>query len=316
MAVKSKGSFSRVSAFFKRQGYLRFGNFAERSLINRGSIGFVDFNKIQKSMKQANIEISLRGWIGMSLFATLIVTIVALFSSIFISSFILITSYNMNLFIVVFIIGIIVSGLLGFGTFYILVKYPNMRIKSRAVALDAALPTVASYMSAMTSAGVPPAPIFASLASEKISTVVTQECERINRDIEILGLDVLRALEAAAYRSPSERWAGFLEGMIATVNSGGDLTQYLSTETKAFMKLKQEKTKEFIENLGVLAEIFMVVGVVTPLFFVVLVAILSILSAQSSQGTFGLLILITYILIPAFMVAQYILTTLGDTEEV
>jgi flagellar protein FlaJ len=145
--------------------------------------------------------------------------------------------------------------------------------------------------------------------------VVTQEAERINRDIEILGLDVLRALEAAAYRSPSERWAGFLEGMIGTVNSGGDLTQYLSTETKSFMKLKQEKTKEFIENLGVLAEIFMVLGVVTPLFFVVMVAILSILS-ENNQGSVVLLFTITYLIIPLLMIMQYVLTTIGDTEEV
>ena len=79
-------------------------------------------------------------------------------------------------------------------------------------------------MSAMTSSGVPPAPIFESLSKEKnISKVVAEEATRINRDIEILGLDVLKALEQAAYRSPSERWANFLEGIIATVTSGGDL---------------------------------------------------------------------------------------------
>ncbi len=214
------------------------------------------------------------------------------------------------------LLGLVSSFILGLLSFLTFIKLPNLKIKNRAVSLEAALPTVSSYMSAMTSAGVPPAPIFASLAAEKsLPRTVTQEAERIHRDIEILGLDVLRALEAAAYRSPSERWAGFLEGMIGTVNSGGDLTQYLSSETKSFMKLKQEKTKEFIENLGVLAEIFMVIGVVTPLFFIVMVAILSILSTDN-QGSVVLLFLITYIIIPVLMIMQYILTTIGDTEEI
>ena len=184
---------------------------------------------------------------------------------------------------------------------------PSMYIGSRKVSIDASLPTVASYMSAMTSSGVPPAPIFESLSKEKsISKVVAEEATRINRDIEILGLDVLKALEQAAYRSPSERWANFLEGIIATVTSGGDLTTYLSTETKSFMKLKQEETKEFIEQLGIIAEIFMVVGVVAPLFFVVMIAILSILNKDSASSLF-LLLTITYVLIPVLMLTVIIL---------
>jgi flagellar protein FlaJ len=317
MAVKSKGSITnRFFAFFKRQGYLRFGDFAERRLIKRGQIGFLDFPKIQKALKQSGSETSLRGYVGMALFSSLIATIISLLIGLLLISFIFLTTTDLFSTLFLFLFGVISSFLIGILVFFGIIKLPNLSIKNRAVSLESALPTVSSYMSAMTSAGVPPAPIFASLAAEKsLPKVVTQEADRINRDIEILGLDVLRALEAAAYRSPSERWAGFLQGMIGTVNSGGDLTQYLSTETKSFMKLKQEKTKEFIENLGVLAEIFMVLGVVTPLFFVVMVAILSILS-EDNQGSVVLLFTITYLIIPLLMIMQYVLTTVGETEEV
>ena len=100
--------------------------------------------------------------------------------------------------------------------------------------------------------------------------------------------------------------SNFLEGIIATVTSCGDLTTYLSTETKSFMKLKQEETKEFIEQLGIIAEIFMVVGVVAPLFFVVMIAILSILNSNPTSSLF-LLLTITYILIPLLMLTVIIL---------
>ena len=317
MAVKSKETdTNRFVAFFRRQGYLRFGDFAEKRFIKRGQIGFIDFLKIQKALKQSGSETSLRGYIGMALFSSLIMIVVSLIIVVLSTPVILISTSDIVTTLFLVIVGVASSFVFGFLTFLGFIKLPNFKIKSRAVSLEAALPTVSSYMSAMTSAGVPPAPIFASLAAEKtLPKIVTQEAERINRDIEILGFDVLRALEAAAYRSPSERWAGFLEGMVGTVNSGGDLTSYLSTETKSFMKLKQEKTKEFIENLGVLAEIFMVIGVVTPLFFIVMVAILSILSTDN-QGSVVLLFLITYIVIPMLMIMQYILTTIGDTEEV
>ena len=129
-----------------------------------------------------------------------------------------------------------------------------------------------------------------------------------------MGLDVLKALEQAAYRSPSEKWASFLEGMIATVTSGGDLTTYLSTETKSFMKLKQEETKEFIEQLGVVAEIFMVVGVVAPLFFVVMIAIVSIIQSQS-QGTLVLLVSITYVGVPLLMLTVIIILSMSRSPD-
>ena len=80
------------------------------------------------------------------------------------------------------------------------------------------------------------------------------------------------------------------------------------------MKYKQEKTKEYIENLGVIAEIFMVLGVVTPLFFVVMIAIISIISS-AGQVSVVLLFAITYLIIPVLMVVQYFITALGDTGQ-
>ena len=83
--------------------------------------------------------------------------------------------------------------------------------------------------------------------------------------------------------------------MSATITSGGDLTFYLSAETKALMILKEEETKEFIEQLGVLAEIFMILGVVAPLFFVVILAILAVISPDAAIGS-GFLVVLTYFL--------------------
>ena len=294
-------------------GYLRFGEFADR-LIKNQKLSLVDFEKLKKQMHQAGWETSLRGYLGMTIFTSIIAFILTLVAFVFISIYVFIADNNMLNGFSMLIIGIIGSALMGVIVFYFLLMYPSLQIKNRAVMIDAALPTVCSYMSAMTSAGVPPAPIFASLAKEKISPIITQEADRINRDIEILGLDVLRALEMAAYRSPSEKWSGFLEGMVGTVNAGGDMTQYLSTETKSFMKYKQEKTKEYIENLGVIAEIFMVLGVVTPLFFVVMIAIISIISS-AGQVSVVLLFAITYLIIPVLMVVQYFITALGDTGQ-
>lgn len=300
-------SFQSVVKTSKRIGYLKFGKYTESWLEKDTALGVINITKLKKEIKQAGWEVSLRGYLGISLFGSLISSIVSIVLSVL---FVLILIFSGGDIVVSLVLGLFLVAA-SVAIFYIAIWFfsilPSMYIGSRKASIDASLPTVASYMSAMTSSGVPPAPIFESLAKEKsISKVVAEEATRINRDIEILGLDVLKALEQAAYRSPSERWANFLEGIIATVTSGGDLTTYLATETKSFMKLKQEETKEFIEQLGIIAEIFMVVGVVAPLFFVVMIAILSILSSGNSSSLF-LLLTITYILIPLLMLSVIII---------
>ena len=300
-------SFQTFVKTYKRIGYLRFGKYAESWLEKDTALGIINITKLKKEIKQAGWELSLRGYLGISLFGSLLSTIISLVVSALLLLVLLATGSDIVVSLVLGLFLVVISFAMFYFALWVFTILPSFYIGSRKASIDASLPTVASYMSAMTSSGVPPAPIFESLSKEKnISKVVSEEATRINRDIEILGLDVLKALEQAAFRSPSERWANFLEGIIATVTSGGDLTTYLATETKSFMKLKQEETKEFIEQLGIIAEIFMVVGVVAPLFFVVMIAILSILNGSPTTSLF-LLITITYIVIPLLMLTVIIL---------
>jgi flagellar protein FlaJ len=153
----------------------------------------------------------------------------------------------------------------------------------------------------MASAGVAPDKAFLALANENIRLEIAKEAEKITRNIEILGYDLLTALEFAAENSPSKVYSAFLEGLVSVVTSGGDMTAYLTNETKSLMRDKIREEKEFIEGLGVIAELFLVIGVVAPIFFVIMLAVLAIMATgASNQGTV-LMTLLTYVLIPIGM---------------
>jgi flagellar protein FlaJ len=167
----------------------------------------------------------------------------------------------------------------------------------------------------MSSSGVPPNRLFYSLAGEEsVGKEISKESKRITRDIEIFGYDILKALRTASERSPSERFAKFLDGMSATITSGGDITFFLSAEAKALMKVKEEETKEFIEQLGVLAEIFMILGVVAPLFFVVILAILSVIAPEATLGS-GLMVGLTYVIMPILLTMMILMISTISREE-
>lgn len=299
-----------MSKVIRRVGYLRFGRLFE-SWIEKGR-----FERLNKSLKTAGMDISVRAYLGSLIFSSLLIGILSFILTTLIT-YILIPILNPTFPMeVITSVGIgIVSGILCFVLTYLPFLYwPRMRAADRKILIDASLPSTASYLSAMSSSGVPPTRLFYSLAGEEsVAREISKESKRITRDIEIFGYDILRAMRTASERSPSERFSKFLDGMSATITSGGDLTYYLSAESRALMKLKEEETKEFIEQLGVLAEIFMILGVVAPLFFVVIIAILAVISPETTVGAIAM-VLLTYVMMPILLIMMILLISTISRE--
>ncbi|MHA2307596.1 MAG: type II secretion system F family protein [Candidatus Hodarchaeales archaeon] len=312
-----------MSKFIRRVGYLRFGRFLE-SWIEKGR-----FDKLNRNLKTAGMDISVRAYLGSALFSSILVGILSFFLT---SGVLFLTLQTINpsistetLPMTSILIGVVTSIICFILTYVPFLYWPQMRAADRKILIEAGLPSTASYLSAMSSSGVPPNRLFYSLAGEEsvgkeisgeesVGKEISKESKRITRDIEIFGYDILKALRTASERSPSERFAKFLDGMSATITSGGDLTFFLSAEAKALMKVKEEETKEFIEQLGVLAEIFMILGVVAPLFFVVILAILSVIAPETTLGS-GLMVGLTYVIMPILLTMMILMISTISREE-
>ncbi len=274
-----------MSKTFRRISYLRVGKLLEPVLPH--------FENLGKSLRKADMGVSLRMYLSMAVTITIFAAILGF--PLGIGIIYLFT--NSIIWWVALLVGILVPVATIVG-FYV---YPNYVAGNRKRSLESSLPTASSFIAAMASAGVAPDKAFLALANENIKLEVAKEAEKITRNIEILGYDLLSALELAAENSPSRVYSSFLEGLVSVVISGGDLTSYLTNETKMLMREKVREEKEFIESLGVVAELFLVIGVVTPIFFVIMLAVLAIMSSESgTQGTI-LMALLTYVLIPIGM---------------
>ena len=300
-----------MSKVIRRVGCLRFGRFLE-PWIEKGR-----FERLNTSLKKAGMDISVRAYLGSAIFSSLLVSFL---------SFILVTATSILLqtsdptvdiqthLIPSIFIGVFFGAIIGILAYIPLLYWPQMKAADRKILIEAGLPSTASYLSAMSSSGVPPNRLFYSLAGEaSVAPEISKESKRITRDIEIFGYDILKALRTASERSPSERFSKFLDGMSATVTSGGDLTFYMSAEAKALMKMKEEETKEFIEQLGVLSEIFMILGVVAPLFFVVIIAILAVISPDIMILTI-IMLLLTYVIMPILLMVMILLISTISRE--
>lgn len=163
---------------------------------------------------------------------------------------------------------------LAFVAYISTVFLPGIRAANRARDIDAKLPYALNFMSAMASAGVTPERVFSALADQPIYGEVANEAAWITRDLRMLGLDLVTAMESAIDRSPSIKFQDLLQGAVSTVTSGESLKDYFLAKSEQYVESNRRDQKSFLEHLGILAESYVTVIVAAPLLVVILLTVM------------------------------------------
>ena len=154
---------------------------------------------------------------------------------------------------------------------------PASTAKSRGTKIDRKIGPAMSFVSAMASADVTVDQIFKELARQKIYGEVAEEAAWITRDTELLGVDILTAIRRGAQRTPSKRFQDFLQGVVTTATSGGQLKPYFLLKAEQYEREHKLEIQQRVETMGLLAETFVTVVVAFPLFLVIIIAIFAII---------------------------------------
>lgn len=182
-------------------------------------------------------------------------------------------------------------------TFVAQIVYPDYRAGERRRLIDRDLPYAVNFIAAMASAGVVPATLLRDLAREKTYGEVAREVAWLVRDIDLLGIDLLTAIQRATGRTPSRRFQEFLQGAKTTILSGGDLKAYFVSKADQYMGENRRVQKEFLESLGLMAESYVTVVIAGPLFMLVMLSIM-LLIGNASLSSEAFLFLLTFVLLP------------------
>src|SRR5579871_1343579 len=158
-----------------------------------------------------------------------------------------------------------------------LLGMPGSTAKSRGTKINAKISSAMSFVSAMASADVNIDQIFKELAKQKIYGEVAEEAAWITRDTELLGVDILTAIKTGAQRTPSKRFQDFLQGVVTTATSGGQLKPYFLVKAEQYERENKLERLQKVETMGLLAETFVTVVVAFPLFLVIIIAIFAII---------------------------------------
>jgi flagellar protein FlaJ len=197
---------------------------------------------------------------------------------------------------------ITIFSLLVFGglTYVAFLLYPGIEAGNRRRNIDASLPYAINYITSMSTAGITPAEIFRLLGDSPIYGQSAVEARYIVREIDIFGRDLIDALRLVSASTPSKRMKEFLQGSMASISSGGNLTEYFRTKADQYSIENRQNQKLFLDTLGLIAESYVTAMVAGTLFLIILQSIMSVLSGDNKPL---FLYAIIYIMIPLGSVA-------------
>lgn len=192
---------------------------------------------------------------------------------------------------------------LGGATLYYLVRKPRSVAASRGRNIETTLPHAVFFMYTLSRGGMDIETVFRTLAdAEDQYGEVSREVQGMVNDIDYFGTDVVTAMRGTRDRTPSDGFRGFLEDLLTVIDSGGDVTEFLSRERDAYVQRANDEQENFLETLSLASEFYLSLLIAGPLFVLVGLLVVAVLG-----GAVMTEILVTvYVLIPLFSAVMFL----------
>ena len=181
--------------------------------------------------------------------------------------------------------GISIAVSFAFGTYLtylLLLRFPATEKKSRAITINLTLHNAVAYMYAMRRGGAQLMTIFSALSENAhIYGEVALEFRQVTRDVDFFGNDVVTAIHHLAETTPSEKFKDFLEDLLSVIESGGDMTGFLSSRVRLYQEEARFEQKQFLTVLSMVAESYVTLFVAGPLFLIIIMVVMGLMGGAA-----------------------------------
>lgn len=187
--------------------------------------------------------------------------------------------------------------------------YPYQLSDNARKGLDKNIVYIINYMSILAGAGVTTENIFTSLSEKGDIYKVKDSSRSIVRDIEILGKDIVSAIEDESVNTPSKKYSRLLVGINGVSRTGGNLTQYLRETAYRQITVRRRELAKLVSQLNLIAETYIILGIAFPVILTTLLSMMGIFggSVLAGLGPVEVMSLMTYIFFPICALAVLLL---------
>jgi len=269
-----------------RGGYRKFSYFFFRWVDRKPRPG------IEESLFKADVLMLPGMYIGMVAVTALLATVGSFVGSYFLFTYILPSGLSLYYML----------GVTGAAATMSLLVFPLLtqnRIASKRVKIDNSLPFVLAYMATLSSAGMNPVEVIKHVGLKDFGPTST-EFRKIVYRFDVLGQDIIAAINYIALNTPSQALHDMLIGISNIIISGGSLRSYCEQESKNLFDERKNKLKQFIDSLAAYSEGYLGGVTVSVIMGLVAVILLGSLGIQLIPGlnTQDLMLIFVFFMIP------------------
>ena len=259
------------------------------------------FEKFNRALQLADIKLLSRTYVAIIFFSTCLALPVF-----FALTFLFTPSWK---------IAISIAILGAVATFALTYAYPYSLISQRRRKIKTDLVFATVHMAAIAGSGAPPIKIFTLLIESGEYKGLESDLKRILNYLNLFGYNLSTALRAVAQSTPSEEFKELLNGMISTIETGGDLKKYLKDKADDDLVTYRLDQQKYVETLSTYSDVYTGILVTAPLLFLVTLVILDKIAPTIGGISIGVIAAIgTYVALPMINIAFIVFLNITQPE--
>ena len=256
----------------------KYGKLANRFFENSGvylSKTYPDlFKNLYKSLKSSNIKILSKTYVSILLFTSFLMCFSVMFISLVLSILMNVGIFSslIRAFAFAFTAGVLTCVMIYF--------YPSTIVGTKRKAIKNDLPFVILHMAAVAGSGAQPISIFNLVLSSGEYKGLEPEIKKIVNYVNLFGYDLSTALRAVAKTTPSPEFKELLTGITSTIETGGDLKNYLKGKAEDTLSTYKLERKKYVRSLETYSDVYTGILIAAPLLFSVTLTIINMLGGK------------------------------------
>lgn len=172
------------------------------------------------------------------------------------------------------------------GFFYVILGYIFMyyyliyKVVKRKDNLKRTFPYGVTFIYSMSKGGLSFPDIIEKLArSEDSYGEISNELKPVVKEMKYFSKDLPTTMRESGRRTPLNKYNNFVNDLVGIVDSGASLSTFLEEKSKDYLQEIEREQKEFLDNLGVVAEIYVAGFLAAPLFILIVLIIMNMLQS-------------------------------------
>jgi len=146
------------------------------------------------------------------------------------------------------------------------------------------LPYFITIVTLLSSAGIGPYFMLQRVKTMSLLPTIRNETQKMIKRIDLLGVDPLEVMRQVRTHPSSKALGEFFDGYVSTVESGGNIVNYLKSKMKTVYDRHAESQKQSVVRLGALVEAYMTIQVVLLAVYIIGDALISDPFSESETG--------------------------------